>query len=72
MNPLCVMVAELSSRTPQEARSRSPLRALNRNPSQAAFPVSTSNGVPGRYLLASYAAWASACSRSIAFLRKES
>lgn len=73
MNPLCIMVAELSSRIPSEARTRSPVRALPRHPSQSAVnPGSTSNCVPGRYLLASYAAWASACSGSIEFLRKES
>lgn len=70
MNPWCMMIAELSGRTPQRLR----LQALEATDSSAAAGTfssyeTTSNRLPARYLLAAYSAWASACSTSVAFQR---
>ena len=70
MNPWCMMIAELSGRTPQRLRPQ----PLGRTYSFAAAGTfssyeTTSSGLPARYLLAAYSAWATACSTSVAFQR---
>jgi hypothetical protein len=72
MNPWCMMIAELSSRTPQRLRPQ-PLETIDSSAAAGTFSAyeTTSNRLPARYLLAAYSAWASACSTTMAFQRSK-